>query len=301
MQHTATHTASRSAPKRTAHPAPAIRRAIVVVLDGLRPDAIDRFALPHLTALMASSAWTRGARTVDPSITVAAMASLLTGVPPGEHGIRTDRFRLPRRRTLPIHPLPQVLAEADFPSSAFLSTLPAIHRVLARRVIHSLGPVDVHFAGHRAAESLAAARGTLATQRRGLVLLHWPDADDAGHDHGWMSAPYAAGARALDAALGDLLRALELSSDPTTLLVVTADHGGGGRAARDHESDHPADHTIPLILAGAGIQAGPLAGPVSLLDVPATVLLALGVPIPETYAGRPLQDAFATSQAAAAA
>ena len=159
----------------------------------------------------------------------------------------------------------------------------------------------MQFAGHRACDSLAAARPTLAAQRRGLILLHWPDADDAGHRHGWMSPSYAAGAHALDAALGDLLCALALDEDPTTLLIVTADHGGGGHAARNHESGHPADYTIPVFLAGAGIAAGPLPGPVSLLDIPPTVLWALGAPIPATYVGRPLAEAFVSADAAVAA
>jgi arylsulfatase A-like enzyme len=277
-----------------------VERVVLVILDGLRPDAIDRFALPHLTTLIADSAWTRSARTVAPSITVAAMASLLTGVAPEQHGVLTERFRLPRRRTA-LAPLPLVLAEAGYPSSAFLSRLPPIHRVLTRHVIRSLGPVEAHFAGRCARDILAEARDSLRTRRRGFTLLHWPDADDAGHDHGWMSAPYAAGARALDAALGTLLAELDLAADPSTLLIVAADHGGGGTAERDHESDHPADRTVPVILAGARVSPGPLPVAVSLLDIPPTILWSLGVPIPDSYIGLPLRDALTGVRTAAAA
>ena len=56
-----------------------IRRVILVVLDGLRPDAIPRFGLAHLAALAHGGASTMLARTVHPSVTAAAMASLLTG------------------------------------------------------------------------------------------------------------------------------------------------------------------------------------------------------------------------------
>ncbi len=273
-----------------------IDRVVLVVLDGLRPDAIDRFSLANIAAHLSSGAWTRNGRTVEPSITVAAMASLLTGVPPARHGVLTEGFRLSRRRET-LDPLPWVLAEAGYPCSAFLSALPAIHRVLVRRVIRRLGPVSVQFTGRCAKDILAAASGTLRAQRRGLVILHWPDADDAGHDHGWMSAPYAAGARSLDGAVGELTRQLDLARDPTTLLVLLADHGGGGRAERGHESDHPADYTIPTILAGAPIRPGPLASAVSLLNVPATVLWSLGVPLPASYAGRPLREAFTWTHA----
>jgi arylsulfatase A-like enzyme len=52
-----------------------------------------------------------------------------------------------------------------------------------------------------------------------------------------------------------------------------------------------ADRTIPLLFAGAAVTGEELDAP-SLLDVPATVLWALGVPVPTSYVGRPLHEAF---------
>ena len=57
-------------------PTPAIRRTIVLVLDGLRPDAIDAFELPHLQRLRRRSAYTMSATTIAPSVTWPAMTSL---------------------------------------------------------------------------------------------------------------------------------------------------------------------------------------------------------------------------------
>src|SRR5689334_8442175 len=72
-----------------------IRRVIIVVLDGLRPDAIERFDLAHTRRLIGRGASTLRGTTVAPSITTAAMTSLLTGVSPARHGITTDRFSVP--------------------------------------------------------------------------------------------------------------------------------------------------------------------------------------------------------------
>lgn len=44
---------------------------------------------------------------------------------------------------------------------------------------------------------------------------------------------------------------------------------------RDHESDHPLDRTIPMLLARTAVAGDELDAPL-LLDVPATVLWALG-------------------------
>ena len=86
--------------------------------------------------------------------------------------------------------------------------------------------------------------------------------------------------------------AASYSSRNDTLLIALADHGGGGRVPRHHDSAHPLDCTIPIFLDGAGVIPQELPEGLSILDVPATVLWALGLPIPERYAGTPILDAF---------
>jgi arylsulfatase A-like enzyme len=69
------------------------------------------------------------------------------------------------------------------------------------------------------------------------------------------------------------------------MLIALADHGGGGRAIRRHDSDHVLDRTIPIVFGGGAVRPATLAAGTRLLDVPATILAALGVPTPESYAG----------------
>lgn len=268
-----------------------VRRVVVVVLDGLRPDAITAFGLDHLARLAAAGASTLHGATVSPSVTAACMATLLTGAPPERHGVRSDRFHIPRPSG-PVHPVPRVLAEAGLPSSAFMCRVPLLMRGVARRIASSLGVAGACLAGRTAPDVLANAHDTLRTQRHGLILFHWPDGDDAGHAHGWMSRPYEMAARRLDATLGELVHHLDLWTTRGTLLVVLADHGGGGAKHNDHDSDHPLDRTIPIVLAGAGVVPGALAAGAHLLDVPPTILHALGVAVPRSYGGRVLSEAF---------
>ncbi len=275
-----------------------IRRVIVVVLDGLRPDAIARFDLAHLRRAMQGGASTLDGVTVSPSVTAAAMTSLFTGVPPRLHGIESDRFHLPSPRRQ-LQPMTQLVAAAGLPVSVFMAEIPFLFRGLAKRFARVAGVEDTHLVGNTAPEILMAARHRLSAQRRGLLLFHWPDADRAGHAHGWMSAPYAEAARRLDASFGLLCALCEVSRDPGTLVIALADHGGGGVKADDHDSPHPLDRTIPILLAGGGVQAGALAPFASLLDVPPTVLWSLGLPVPAAWTGRPLLEAFAPVEVAA--
>lgn len=269
-----------------------VRRVVVVVLDGLRPDAIDRFDLHNIGTLMYRGAATRSAMTVTPSLTVAAMTSLLTGASPSVHGLASDRLFIPRAKP-GLSPLPEFLGQHGFPSSGFMSEVPAIFRGIASRIGRRLGFSALHLAGGDAAGILAASRSMICTQRRGLILLHWPDADRAGHDFGWMATEYGEAAKGLDAALG-LLAAW--CSDPETVLIALADHGGGGVSPKDHDAFHPINQAIPLMLHGAAITRCDL-GRASLLDIPSTVLYALGLSIPSSYEGEPLRRAFVGSDA----
>src|SRR5688572_3691284 len=123
-----------------------IRRVIVVVLDGLRPDAIDAFDLKHLRRLAHAGASTMNARTVSPSMTWPALTSLLTGVPPEQHGIHGDSIHRPLPRAA-LSPLPELLLRAGYASSAFLGELPALYKVFGSRIAERLGFGHARFAG----------------------------------------------------------------------------------------------------------------------------------------------------------
>lgn len=270
---------------------PDIHRVIAVVLDGLRPDAIEAFQLASVRRIATHGASALDARTVAPSLTWPAITSVLTGVVPDIHGIRHESFHVPRP-TQPLSPLPEQLLRAGFPSSAFLNELPLMHRAFGLRLAERIGFNRTRFSGATALDVLAAARGTLRLQRRGLLYFHWFDADRAGHEHGWMSPQYGAAAQVLDAALGQLVSLTGLHSDPQTLLIAFADHGGGGLDPRHHEGEHPLNTTIPILLAGGLVQPRRLEQ-VHLLDLAPTIAWSLGVDIPATYSGRAIREAFA--------
>jgi arylsulfatase A-like enzyme len=276
---------------------PPVRRVILVVLDGLRPDALDAFALDHLRRLTALGAFTPHAQTVAPPVTAAAMASLLTGVPPQHHGLTSDHFHLPRPRG-PIEPLPALVAGAGRPVTAFVRELPRPFRPLGRVIAARLGVRAPSFAGGGALDILQAARTAVRAQREGLIVLHWPDADTAGHAHGWMSPAYGAACRVLDTAFADLVGESGALHDPDTTVIALADHGGGGVRADDHVEDHPVNRTIPLWVLGGAIAPAALTGSVTLLDVAPTVAWLLGLPRPATWPGRPLREVLAPAVAA---
>jgi hypothetical protein len=269
---------------------PIARRVVVLVLDGLRADLIGDPRFPNLTMLRDSSAYTTDATTVLPSVTAVAMTSLLSGVGPAMHGVNSDRFRVPTP-AVPLTTVPQVVTAAGMASTGVVRQVPWMLRPLAKRIVGALGLTTAHFASANAHSLLAAALPAVRAQRDGFIIIHWPDCDAIGHTTGWMSPAYIAAVARMDDALGALRRELAFRLHDT-LLIALADHGGGGRVATHHDSAHPLDCTIPIFLEGAGVVRGALPQGLTILDVPATALWALGLPIPDAYAGTPIRDAF---------
>jgi phosphopentomutase len=180
-----------------------------------------------------------------------------------------------------------------------MNEIPMQYRGVGSLIARGLGFSETRFSGETAPEVLLAAKSTLRAQRRGLILFHWADADRAGHEFGWMSPEYGDAARRLDATLALLTATTGAESDPHTLLIALADHGGGGLVPDHHEGDHPLNSTIPLLLIGGGLRPRQLTG-ASLLDVPTTVAWALGVAPDQSYVGRVLHEAFVAESSAVA-
>lgn len=266
-----------------------VRHVVLVSIDGLRPDAIERAGATNLRRLMREGAYTLQASTISPSKTLPSHTSMLTGVGPAKHGITWNEDRVAETGRVKV---PTVFDLAD---SAGLRTAAFFGKAKFR---HLLGPADPDFwvSVPRGMEVLLAPRMVEDVERylkyRGpdLLFVHISDPDIAGHTVGWMSAPYRAAVRRADAAVGRIRRAARARYGDQFVLIVTADHGGHGRT---HGTDDAMDKTIPWIAWGAGIAPGRIAGRVDTYDTAATVLWLLGISRPAFWDGRPVTGAFA--------
>jgi Type I phosphodiesterase / nucleotide pyrophosphatase len=269
-----------------------MRRVTVILVDGLRPDVVTTGLMPSLGALGRDYARATNARTIRPSATVAALASLATGVAPETHGLVDPGLGF-LRRLGGLVPLARRLRDAGLGTTVVMSELPRCARPVVATLVafagvgRLLGSSD----GPRATAETAAA--LLGRPEPGLLFVYFPECDRAGHAHGWMSRQYLDAAAAVDAAIARITEAATGG-----VLIVTSDHGGGGVRSHDHDEPHPINEWIPLTIAGPDVRRGAvLAAPVSLLDIPPTILWHLGVAVPPSYEGRVLREAFAPTAA----
>ena len=258
------------------------RRAVILSIDGLRPDAILLAPMPNLVGLMQSGAFSLGAQTVFPSVTLVGHASMLTGLCPSKHGVDWNDY-LPERG---------YARGTDLFDIAHAAGLQTEMYVGKQKLVQITEPSSLdNFVFVNDADSVLMDR-LIADfpQDFGVLFIHLAATDGMGHAYGWLSPEQLSVIRRADEAIGRLLAQLEARNlRRETLIIVTADHGGSGQG---HGSDGRENMTIPWVAAGPGIQPKTLTTLIHTMDTAATTAFALGLTIPSEWDGVPVYEAF---------
>ncbi|NUQ21111.1 MAG: hypothetical protein HOQ09_09140 [Gemmatimonadaceae bacterium] len=286
---------------------PAVRRVVVISIDGLRGDAVQD--MPNLVALRARGAWTDSMQTVVPSLTVPGHLAMFTGRDVTAFGVTSNTLDQQAGTALSMNgasTMFQWVKGAGGTSAALVasSLVPASQLEEARSYfgLDAVTAVDGNLDDLRTRAVASATSAYAAT----LLFVHIPTVDWAGHDYGWIRTDvggvggsdvlgdrYIAAARAADDVVGAVWRALQPAIESGEVaLLVTADHGGGHGAgcktgvpaAREHCTSDPADRTIPFLLLSRGAAIGRLAGRPTNTQVAPTVGRQLRVAVPSRAA-----------------
>lgn len=263
---------------------------VVISVDGLRPDAIDRFGAKTLQRLMREGSYSLEAQTILPSKTLPSHTSMLTGVEPTEHGITWNEDQVETRGRVAVPTAFGMAREAGLRTAAFFSKPKFHHLEVPGTLDFSASPGEGET--WSSDETVEQLESYLASgERSDLTFVHVPDTDYTGHVWSWMSWMYGRAVRSADDAVATVLATADQAyGKGNYTVIVTADHGGSGW---NHGSDDPRDQTIPWIAWGKGVRAGmPLAPGIRTIDTAATALWLLGVQPPETVDGRPVRAAF---------
>lgn len=254
----------------------AVRYVVILSFDGLRADAL-RAAMPD--ALLDRAAFTWQAKTTLPSVTLPTHTSMLTGVPPSVHQMLANTWR-PSQGYAKLSTAFSVVTDAGGRSAMFVTKSKLLYLARPGTVARAEFLVYPRF------DQTAAVREGmryLSSVQPNLLFIHVADPDDVGHRSGWMSESYLEVVQKAPATIRIVLDTLErMGALERSLVIVTADHGGHGRA---HGSDRPEDVTIPWLAFGA-IEPGPIGGPVMIYDTAATAVAALGHGVPTSWIGR---------------
>jgi Type I phosphodiesterase / nucleotide pyrophosphatase len=262
----------------------AIDHVVIISIDGLRPDALELADTPIFDALRRRGAYSPKAQSVLPSVTLVNHASMLGGMSPEKHGIYWNEND-PDLGLVKGPTLFSVAHEGSFSTAMVVGKPKFQHLALPDSVDQYV------YAGFLDQQVVEAALGVIEGGLPDLLFIHLPDVDSAGHLAGWMTPAQLLTIGATDSQLGEVVAALaEGDYLDSTLLIITADHGGSGFA---HGGDTLEEMTIPWLAVGPGVPVGvTLSGEITTYDTAATALYALNLPIPESWDGIPVPEIF---------
>ena len=212
-------------------------------------------------------------------------SNLLTGVWADKHGVTDNKFSVRHYDRYPhfFHHVKQA-----FPGAKTCSyvTWPEIHLHILSAAEEAFVFLDDERSAHyRQADEKCTAKAVrvLTQDDPDVMFVYLGAVDETGHQHGFHpSVPeYLAALEAADAQVGRVLAALHERpgyDQEHWLVLVGTDHGGQGK---NHGGGRtvPEINTVWLIVSGPDAARGPLEGATHQVDLVATALAHLGVPV----------------------
>jgi predicted AlkP superfamily pyrophosphatase or phosphodiesterase len=246
-------------------------RVVIVSIDGLRADAIQKGVMPRHVRFAAEGAIAKTASTISKPLTLPAHAAMLSGFDVEDHGLSWNSYKADRGHIR----VPTIFTAAH---DKGLTTAMIVGKDKLRHLV-TPGAVD-HFEIPRkpSCDGVSASAAAHFTRSQPhLMFVHFADPDDAGHASGWGSKDYARALATVDRCLGVLVDAIDASpAGASTLIIVTADHGGEGSSHADGNTE--GIRRIPWLARGPGIErATTITDPVDTFDTAATALVMLGL------------------------
>ena len=261
--------------------------ALIIIADGLRPDAIDKARTSNLYSLIKQASYTNTAKTVELAMTLPSLTSIITGLKPENHGMTGNKYSPDLGHT-------QFVTIFSAANKDGLSTAMFVGKDKLG-YLNVPGSLDHYESTNMAPDSVElitqSYTGYLKKHKPRLALVHFPYPDLAGHKHGWMSGEYMDSLESVDKALGKIIASLkETGIYDNAFIVIVSDHGGEGKT---HLKDMPNTRLIPWLAIGKNVKKDyRISWQVYIYDTAPTVLRALGLTPPPGIDGRVIEEIF---------
>jgi arylsulfatase A-like enzyme len=280
----------------TTRPVPGVDHVLIISVDGLRPDVLLRGDTPNMHRLYLNGSFTFWAKTTAQSITLPSHVSMLTGVTPEVHAIL---WNADMPFSQPVYPAVPTVFELAKRGQYTTGLSAGKHKFI---VFDKPGALDWKYIADSttSADEDVTDHATQIIQDHSpnLMFVHLPATDNVGHAKGWGSPEQLEAVAGADRCIG-LVLAAEAKANllDSTIIILTADHGGAGRT---HGPEDARSRTIPWIISGPGIRKGldlTLLGhdnDVQTFDTFATACAILGLhwPVTDPVIGKSVSAAF---------
>lgn len=253
-------------------------KVVLILVDGMRPDGVQKCGHPFVRTFQSISSWSMNAQTVMPSVTLPCHMSLFHSVNPDRHGVTTNTY-VPQVR--PIEGLIDRLDKFE-KKCAFFNTWEELRDLSRPDHLHTYACINQHKQSDTDMKITLAAIDYIKKEDPDFTFIYLGETDEVGgHSVGWMSETYLG---CVNKAFKCIQMVHESLPESYTLIVV-ADHGGHDRS---HGTDKPEDMTIPVMIAGPAFEKDKELENVSIKDIAPTVVKLLGVTPAKEWEGKPL-------------
>lgn len=261
-------------------------KLLVVVIDGLRTEALTCAHIPCFDSLARGGVLARRLQPFRPCLTAPTLVSMLTSVPPEEHGVLSNSGISP---TSPhAVSLFSLLRYRHQNSAAFYSN-DRLHLLFPPGSLQTGVVINSQSIRNVDRELAEQAAWHLQREKPDCCLLYLEGADITGTHFGFTSEPYRESVEQADRALGLLLEHLAVAGLRQDYVTMVMGCGGGSRPLMETQ-DEPG---LPLLLSGPGIRKGEeLVRTLSLLDLAPTMADILGLAAHPDWRGRVLAEVF---------
>lgn len=241
---------------------------ILISVDGLRPDIIQQLGrdeLPNFYRMQDEGAWTNNARSdFDYTRTLPNHASMMTSrgvVGARGHG-QVSNDMPPAEMTLHNNTGEEAYVSSMFDIAEDQGLSKALYVSKDKFVLfdQSYGEIlDKYFyldTDRKAQALINQFVEDMQVNPFHLSFIHLVDTDSAGHGDNWTTPAYLDAVKRVDGYLGQVISLVEGSDQlrDNTDIIVTADHGGTGRAHGD--AADPLNYTVPFYVWGIDVAHG---------------------------------------------
>lgn len=268
------------------------QHVFIISFDQGGGDIIRSQPAPEFKKMFADGAATWRAYTIVPSITLPSHTSMLTGVGIQEHQIDWNDYQ-PDRGVVQVPTIFSLAKKQGLSTAMFVGKEKFKHLVLPNSV-------DTFFVGGSSGEIAAEFAKQIGKLKPDLCFIHFAEIDGTGHKYGVGSPEQVKAVADCDAALTVIRNAVKKAGlEDSSVFILTADHGAhpninkDGTLSSPHGNSKHSDVDIPWVAWGKGVKKNfAISAPVLTYDTAATAIWLLGVPVPESFWGKPVVSAF---------
>ncbi len=281
--------------KQPKHKGVKTKKVLIIGIDGCRPDALMQAHTPNIDTLIKNATYSLDALTKPPTMSATGWSSVLTGVWGDKHGA-TDGNNFGNTHYDKYPDIFKFIEDHD----PHLNTASMVvwHPINDKIVSHA----DVEENFNKDTEMVETVRKRLENNDDDVMFIHFDDVDHAGHENGFntLIKPYMQSIETTDMHIGKILNSIQKRpnfKNEAWLIMITPDHGGTIKGS--HGGSLLEERNIFFIASGDKVNNKKIekvyhestktydfSNTPRIVDVPATVLDYLDIPIPAHYDGQ---------------